>query len=490
MSREIDKPLLGPHAFRQTQTAMSTYYMVRDPALFFDYVTPVLGKPWSIPMELPVYQWVTARWQNLSDWPLDVSGKAISILFWLFCLVPVGMLLKDFGLGRAATLTCLPLFLLSPLYLFWTPTFLIESTGLFFALMMVALAVRSVVRYNVLLTVPAVFFGILAAMVKATTWSVAAGTGVLLIIVLIGRPRLADARYPAIALCALLLPVLPAKMWLSYGDAQKKQNPFAREMLMANSPHQSAWNYGSWEQKTSRETWQVIGRHITDQLLPGPLVLLAPFLLIAAALADRRKALLLGALVAGFLSGPVVFTNLYFEHSYYWYANGVWLILSLAVALHTLSRTTWLKQATLPACLVLGGVFVFSGLSQWKTKFHPILQSLPARDALTESWTIPVQLAVSPGRTVLILGNDWNPIPLYYAERKGIMLPSTNPTPEASLTESLSLLSPAEAPQAVVVHPSLITPGNQQFLTQLLTRLGMGPNGQNTPFGVLFTSEK
>jgi hypothetical protein len=42
--------------------------------------------------------------------------------------------------------------------------------------------------------------------------------------------------------------------------------------------------------------------------------------------------------LVGFAAGPLVFTNLYFEHNYYWVANGTWLILSLGVALAAISE--------------------------------------------------------------------------------------------------------------------------------------------------------
>src|SRR5262245_52526842 len=41
--------------FRQYQTATTARYVVRD-GFQLAYETPVLGPPWSIPMEFPVYQ--------------------------------------------------------------------------------------------------------------------------------------------------------------------------------------------------------------------------------------------------------------------------------------------------------------------------------------------------------------------------------------------------------------------------------------------------
>ena len=86
MTRQWDKPLLDMHSFRQTQTAISAYYMAKDPWMFFNYITPVLGKPWQIPMEAPIYQWIVARWHNMTAMGLDQSGKLVSIAFWLLCL--------------------------------------------------------------------------------------------------------------------------------------------------------------------------------------------------------------------------------------------------------------------------------------------------------------------------------------------------------------------------------------------------------------------
>jgi hypothetical protein len=100
MTREWNKPLLDMHSFRQTQTAMSAFYMAEDARMFFDYITPVLGKPWQIPMEVPIYQWIVARWHNVSGMGLDQGGKLISIVFWLACLWLIWRLLGLLGFSR------------------------------------------------------------------------------------------------------------------------------------------------------------------------------------------------------------------------------------------------------------------------------------------------------------------------------------------------------------------------------------------------------
>ena len=43
--------------FRQAQTAHSTFWIEATHDFSPAYPTPVLGKPWSVPMEFPLYQW-------------------------------------------------------------------------------------------------------------------------------------------------------------------------------------------------------------------------------------------------------------------------------------------------------------------------------------------------------------------------------------------------------------------------------------------------
>src|SRR6478736_7286240 len=43
--------------FRQAQTAHSVFWIKAEHNFSPAYPTPVLGKPWSVPMEFPLYQW-------------------------------------------------------------------------------------------------------------------------------------------------------------------------------------------------------------------------------------------------------------------------------------------------------------------------------------------------------------------------------------------------------------------------------------------------
>ena len=56
----LSNTLLGPHSFRQSQTAISTYHFVQH-GVVWNYITPILGPPWEIPLEFPLFQ-ACAAW--------------------------------------------------------------------------------------------------------------------------------------------------------------------------------------------------------------------------------------------------------------------------------------------------------------------------------------------------------------------------------------------------------------------------------------------
>jgi hypothetical protein len=213
-----------------------------------------------------------------------------------------------------------------------------------------------------------------------------------------------------------------------------------------------------------------------------------PLLLIAGALANPKRLPLLSIFLVGFAAGPLIFTNLYFEHNYYWVANGAWLLLALGVALAAISefrpKDVWPEYTA----AALSAVLCIAGLAAWHSKFLPLLQNLPDRGKLAEEWIGPIQTLVPLDRSILILGNDWNPNALYYAERKGIGYPSVAgvPFPSPLFEESLTKFTKEDRLGAVVINEQILTGFDKPLLMAQLERLGMSPKATRTGFGVAF----
>lgn len=129
-------PIIDLFGFRQAQTAITSYWLIEE-GYKFTYITPVLGPPWSIPFEFPIYQHLVSFTQEVSGLTLDQSGRLVSILFYYISAVVLFFVFRALDFTTLQSLVPVIFFLGSPFYLFWSRTFMIESTALAFGLLAV-----------------------------------------------------------------------------------------------------------------------------------------------------------------------------------------------------------------------------------------------------------------------------------------------------------------------------------------------------------------
>src|SRR5882672_9444011 len=65
--------------FRQAQTAISAHFIQQENNFSLAYPTPVLGKPWSIPLEFPLYQWTVVVLSKVTGLNLTKAGRLVSM---------------------------------------------------------------------------------------------------------------------------------------------------------------------------------------------------------------------------------------------------------------------------------------------------------------------------------------------------------------------------------------------------------------------------
>ena len=410
----LSNPLLDLYEFRQTQTAISVFWMQQE-GFTFNYATPVLGYPWQIPFEFPVYQsfvYLVA----LTPIPLDAAGRLVNYLFFLACLLPLWQITEHFGLSRFGRYVACTLFVLSPTYLFWSRTFMIESTALFFSLAFLAALIAALKRHELRFLVGIVLFGVLGILSKSTTFllfgAVAAGlVGMHLISALRKQFSLQRTIYVA-ACCAIVL--FAGVAWVQFSDQVKSANPIAAEKLV--SAKLGSHNFGSLEMRTSYAFWfdKVIARMLPDAL--GYAAIPAIALLGAAAL-NARYLLLAIACVTLFFVPLLVFTNLHSVHSYYQYSNHLFLIAAVSIGIAALAehRSIWLGLGAF--LLVIGGQITF-----FHTQYAKQIDTdLTVRSRYKAG--VAANNLVPPGKGILVLGDDWSSAIPYYAKRKAIALP-------------------------------------------------------------------
>jgi hypothetical protein len=432
------QPLLDQHAFRQTQTAVSVYWGIVD-GWALAYQTPVLGAPWSVPFEFPIFQWVVSACWGATGLPLDSCGRATSFVFFVGSSGLLMALMLQLRVAKVSALVGAILYLIAPNHLFWGRAFLIESCAVFFTL---AFAVGSIaamqadlkVKRRVAAAVPLALLAVVATLTKVTTF-LAGATFVMLVSLYVaysllragGESGLRDA---ALRIgCAAAVPLVTAFVavvaWVSFSDAVKAANPIAQALTSA---HLGGWNYGSLGQRLSPELWidTVLGRSIPETLGWGGLAVVAMGMIFVRGTA---RLALLGLLVA-YLVSFLAFPNLHIVHNYYQMAVGVWAVAALAVVLDRLRGVSHVLFVA--AALAVGA----NQVHEYGKRYHAsTLQSFNTANSRTLALAASLQRLTQPDDVIVALGYDWSSELAYYAQRRAITIPNwQDPAQRAAAT--------------------------------------------------------
>lgn len=447
MSIGWNSSLLGPHDFRQTQTAISVFYLLKG-GPWIDYITPILGPEWSIPYEFPLYQWMVAVLVWITQIPLDQAGRWISVSFFLLCLLPMTSILRSLRLtSDEAKWTCC-LFLLCPLYLFWSRTFLIESTALFLSLCYFACVLRWNEEAQICPKqgsfILGIIFGSLAALVKVTTYL---GLGYAAAMVMIYRLRQSlfhskhrlhsNANhvkpFRSLVMNTLLIgiPLFFAIIWTKHADTLKSQSVLAGNHITSVALHQ--WNFGSLKQRASFDSLKIIYHRMLADIWGDRFTLIT--LLGLSIFAQGFRLRILASLIL-FATTFLTFTNLHLIHNYYQYANGVFLISASGFLIASLLRRGSAFRALGYAFF---GLSIFFSLKHFKNNFSPTLINDPTE---IQRALEPITKATDSHDVLIVSGSDWSSLIPYYSERRALMIPRWLTDAETRVHTSLTQMSP------------------------------------------------
>ena len=191
--------------------------------------------------------------------------------------------------------------------------------------------------------------------------------------------------------------------WTGYTDGIKAAAP-ATAWLTSTALRD--WNLGTIAQRLDPATW----RRIFLGWLPGLglVVFLSPFVV-------WRSRLGVWAL-ATLLLGPLLFTNLYWTHDYYWMAVGPAAAVLIGMVGDRALRVK-VPARRVAAVALLTGMFALSFVvyQRW------ILMLRPDGGTAILTRAAQIQAAAPPGALVAIDGYGWSPELLFYADRFGYM---------------------------------------------------------------------
>lgn len=446
-----DKPILDQYAFRQTQTAISAYWIAKGGS-WLAYATPTLGAPWSIPFEFPLYQWLVAgvASQNQSI-TLDQAGRLLSMCFFLACLWPAWRIATHYRHGRSMFRICAALTMLSPLYVFWSRAFMMESAALFFSIWFVA-AVRDFLnKPNAFGFAEMIQTGSTAACIKITTFLGFSLAGALLVLyaMYVARKRISHTKallvpYASIAL-SVLISIATLWIWVHYSDHIKSLNLIGQS-LTSYSERMKSWNYGTLAQRESLDLWRVILIRAPNEAMGSWIVVPLVTIYALFRLPWRRINVFL-FLVTLYITPFLVFTNLHLVHHYYQYANSIFLIAAIGFLISIASPGDYrptLLVLTLMAAVEIHGYFRYFYADMMESNRE--LQTLLA---------IHIREHVPKGEMFVGFGLGWSSEVPYYAERRALMIPDsvTNRTLTA-LADNFAVPRRGPTVGAVVVCPN------------------------------------
>ena len=403
------------HGFRQAQTAITADSILHGGA-FLRYETPVFGPPWSLPFEFPLYQGVVAALTNAFPIPLDQSGRLVSILFYYLCFFPLASILSRVGFRGTQMIPSLVLFAVSPIYIFVSRIFMIESTALFFSLLYADQAVGLVLgspRWRTRNILAATAFGLSAGLVKVTTFAPFFIFGASLALWGLWRDykgaKLRGKIAVEVTLLCISLPVIATWQWTKFADKLKVQNPFG-VYLTSKALH--AWNFGTVALRLHPRIYLQFLRAANNYV--GSVWCALIVLIVYVALC-RRWNLVAAACVTLYIGTILVFFNLHLVHEYYSYSIAVLLLIAIGVLISAILKVpgqrAWLGVALLTFQMAACGYRYFSHYYPLQRKNAPgRFQAAALIDRITK-----------PQDVILILGLDWSAELPYQSHRRAIM---------------------------------------------------------------------
>lgn len=407
----FNNTLVDRHQFRQTQTAISCYYLHKE-GLKLSYQTPVLGKPWEIPLEFPTYQFLVVFLKKITGIKLDLCGRIISLLFFYLSLFSLFSLLKEMKFSLSERLFFSSFILLSPTYIFWSRTFMIESLSFFLSITFLVLMLKSIKNESLLLLFLTCLIGSLAALTKITTFFIFCIPAAIYFLIHVKQIfqwsifRLLKIIFQWVII--FLIPIILFKIWIYYTDQIKQHNTLAQFLISSNT-HQ--WVFGTIKQRFSIDVWFQIMRH--SKYTIGSFIVL--FIGITAMIKNQKFFIfpLISFLI--YLTSLLIFTNLYYVHDYYFYANSIFLVFTCAYPI--------IKLAQSHKCHFFSRVILLSSLA---LMIHGYIQLYYPYQANNNKFFSPLTKAIkrrtSPSDSIIILGFDWDPVIPYYSKRKALMI--------------------------------------------------------------------
>lgn len=435
--------IIDHFSWRQTQTAIAIKEIIRG-GPFLEYRVPVLVYPWSIPLELPLYQFTSAKLAQMANINLENAGRIISFVGFGGFIFFFRLTLQAIGYPSLLRIIVLTLIILSPIYLYWSHAVMIET----FALMFVGTYLYSAVKmasvknkmsrigilYFIILTIA----GGLALTAKISTGIIGLLVGGILYLYVCVRDNkfenvfnllstffLRGLNFVALNVGSLLIAII----WLYYADIIKNLDPVLNHLRTENiaklKPAIAIKKLFGFDPKglyysiTSKHTFGII----KSWVFIIPLIGIIGHKLILKR--DIGLYFVLPILLLGiYFLVPIIFAKKFMVHYYYWVANSYLCFFVIGCGIYSIIKIfkkRYNKFKEIYLAIVFLAMMVTSMLIGYNDSYLGKSQrSQKGRDARIMLIDFINTNVKNPG-LLAMTGPSWAPTIPYYTDRYAYM---------------------------------------------------------------------
>ena len=414
---------LDLHGFRQSQTALSAYWL-RDSPNIFHYYTPVVGAPWSIPFEFPTYQFIVSAISTTFNFPLVQTGRILSFVFLCLIYFPIRLIVRELALDKRVTPIVSMLTLTSSIYLYWSRAFLIETLALLLTISYIGFMCKFFNNRSHTAWLAAIIFGVLAGVTKSTTAT--SGFIVSIIFLFISVAQNFKARKVKIfdlmlTTSFLFIPLFFSLMWVKFSDQTKYLNPNGQSLT---SQALIRWNFGTFSQRFSSSFWfdLILKRTILGNFGAGlGLILMVYYVFSFHGKQKERHYFVVGIATLLFFFSIFIYANLNIVHWYYQTGIQIFLFFALSICLTHSSFYSRFKTERLNSILLI--IILILNLSVFIVKFKDSAYvKFDSSNSLIVKVANDIKISTRPDESILVYGLDWSSELAFASERKSATL--------------------------------------------------------------------
>jgi len=439
-------PFLAGHEFRQSQTAITTYYIDQQNNFSLLYETPILGKPWvSILMEVPVYEWAVVGLSRLTGLPHYLAARTITLTCFYLTLPAAYLLLGRLGLAWPRRLLILALVLACPVYIFYSRAFLMDSMAFMCSAWFLLGFVRTMDQRSWSWLGLTVVAGTGASLIKSAVlgaWLIPAaayGAWLLWREIRAGQGWRGPVQVVLWGAATVAVPLGALRAWVVYTDPLKAVHDSAWIFTSENLT-QGNWGLFNFKALVSGDAWHWLMGCWDLAIMSRWLILV--LLVMGLAFRSSRRAVL--GLAGVFFLAQAMFPYAYAYQDYYFYACAVFLNAACGFAL------VGLLDSRVPRW-VCAGIFAlpFAGQVVAYRQGYLVEQKIYAEGGYP--YTNAIRDLTPKDSVIIVAGADWAAMVPYYSQRRALMVRNGLEWDEAYLHRAFDHLAGEEVSAVVLV---------------------------------------